>query len=141
MVNGKIITSMPAVKQQATLYFLERGTNQFELSLADDNGVLRTLAGSASGSAVQQTLSQVLATGNKLEGKEIEGDLVVKNTYTSGGSTTGGYSISGNNEGVILAGSGEGYSSTLKAGGSWIQVLLRDTGKLDLKGWNCIQKF
>lgn len=122
MVNGKIITSMPAVKQQATLYFLERGTNQFELSLADDNGVLRTLAGSASGSAVQQTLSQVLATGNKLEGKEIEGDLVVRNTYTSGGSTTGGYSISGNNEGVILAGSGEGYSSTLKAGGSWSAV-------------------
>lgn len=122
MVNGKIITTMPVVKQQATLYFLERGTNQFELSLADDNGVLRTLAGSASGSAVQQTLSQVLATGNKLEGKEIEGDLVVRNTYTSGGSTTGGYRISGNNEGIELSGSGEGYSSILKVGGSWNAV-------------------
>ena len=117
MVNGKIITTMPVVKQQATLYFLERGTNQFELSLADDNGVLRTLAGSASGSAVQQTLSQVLATGNKLEGKEIEGDLVVKNTYTSGGSTTGGYSIVGNEEGIDLSTAGSGYSSRIVIGG------------------------
>ena len=124
MINGRIITTMPAVKQQATLYFLEKGTNQFELSLADDNGVIRSLSGvsGGTGTAAAQTLSEVLTTGNKLEGKEIEGDLVVKNTYTSGGNTTGGYEISGNNEGIKLAGSGEGYSSTLQVGRSWAAV-------------------
>lgn len=124
MINGRIITTMPAVKQQATLYFLEKGTNQFELSLADDNGVIRSLSGvsGGTGTAAAQTLSEVLTTGNKLEGKEIEGDLVVKNVYTNGVNTTGGYRISGNNEGIELSGSGEGYSSILKVGGSWNAV-------------------
>ena len=124
MINGRIITTMPAVKQQATLYFLEKGTNQFELSLADDNGVIRSLSGVSGGpgTAGAQTLSEVLTAGNKLEGKEIEGDLVVKNVYTNGVNTTGGYRISGNNEGIELSGSGEGYSSTFKVGGSWSAI-------------------
>ena len=85
MINGKIITTIPVVKQQATLYFLEKGTNQFELSLADDNGVLRTLYSGAGGaSTTVPTLSQVLDAGNSLDGKELIGNLVVKDSELNG---------------------------------------------------------
>lgn len=76
MVNGKIITAVPAVKQSATLYFLEKGTNQFELSLADDNGVLRTLfTGSGGGGGTTPPIKDVLTAGNDLDGKHFEGVL------------------------------------------------------------------
>ena len=88
MINGKIITTIPVVKQQATLYFLEKGTNQFELSLADDNGVLRTLYSGAGGaSTTVPTLSQVLTAGNELNNKQIKGDLwVVNDEITAAGN-------------------------------------------------------
>lgn len=55
MINGRIITSIPAVKQQSTLYFLEKGTDQFELSLADDRGILRNLTVTSSGGTIDLT--------------------------------------------------------------------------------------
>lgn len=77
MVNGKIITAVPAVKQSATLYFLEKGTNQFELSLADDNGVLRTLftGSGGGGGGTTPPIKDVLTAGNDLDGKHFEGVL------------------------------------------------------------------
>ena len=88
MINGRIISVIPVVKQQATLYFLEKGTNQFELSLADDNGVLRTLYSGAGGaSTTVPTLSQVLTAGNELNNKQIKGDLwVVNDEITAAGN-------------------------------------------------------
>lgn len=89
MVNGKIITAVPAVKQSATLYFLEKGTNQFELSLADDNGVLRTLfTGSGGGGGTTPPIKDVLTAGNDLDGKHFKGvlksiDADVPNNVTS----------------------------------------------------------
>ena len=112
MINGRIISVIPVVKQQATLYFLEKGTNQFELSLADDNGVLRTLysgaGGGGTGTASPQTLSQVLTAGNDLDGKEIVGDLVVKD----GDTTTDNYTLSAKKESLRYEGykqNGETY--------------------------------
>ena len=112
MINGRIISVIPVVKQQATLYFLEKGTNQFELSLADDNGVLRTLysgaGGGGTGTASPQTLSQVLTAGNDLDGKEIVGDLVVKD----GDTTTDNYTLSAKKESLRYEGykeNGESY--------------------------------
>ena len=90
MVNGKIITAVPAVKQSATLYFLEKGTNQFELSLADDNGVLRTLftGSGGGGGGTTPPIKDVLTAGNALDGKHFEGvlksvDADVPNNVTS----------------------------------------------------------
>ena len=106
-----------------TLFAKQLSATTFTPIVTDGNGKaleMVTSSGGGGGSpATPQTLSEVLTTGNKLEGKEIEGDLVVKNVYTNGGNTTGEYRISGNNEGIELSGSGEGYSSILKVGGSW----------------------
>ena len=120
MINGKIITTIPVVKQQATLYFLEKGTNQFELSLADDNGVLRTLysgaGGGGTGTASPQTLSQVLTAGNDLDGKEIVGDLVVKD----GDTTTDNYTLSAKKESLRYEGykqNGESYDLNVSRDG------------------------
>ena len=175
MINGRIITSIPAVKQQSTLYFLEKGTDQFELSLADDRGILRNLTVASSGGTIDltpyakkdasglsnndaiawanlikphlpvsggggtstpQTLSEVLTAGNKLEGKEIEGDLVVKNTeangqnyelsvyknslyYTSKDRLNRSNSVSINAEGISQRYSGEDENDGLNKTGSF----------------------
>ena len=121
MVNGKIITAVPAVKQSATLYFLEKGTNQFELSLADDNGVLRTLftgSGGGGGGAVTPTLQEVLTAGNELGGKEIVGDLNIMGEspvnpleYYSLTATKEGFAL----ENVDLNGSNK-YRSIMRIG-------------------------
>lgn len=99
MINGKIITTIPVVKQQATLYFLEKGTNQFELSLADDNGVLRTLYSGAGGaSTTAPTLSQVLSAGNSLDGKELQGNFrVTTEDITLAGNKTTEFTTRDNN--------------------------------------------
>ena len=99
MINGKIITTIPVVKQQATLYFLEKGTNQFELSLADDNGVLRTLYSGAGGaSTTVPTLSQVLSAGNSLDGKELQGNFrVTTEDVTLAGNKTTEFTTRDNN--------------------------------------------
>ena len=99
MINGKIITTIPVVKQQATLYFLEKGTNQFELSLADDNGVLRTLYSGAGGaSTTVPTLSQVLDAGNSLDGKSLDGNFrVVSEELTAAGNKDLEFVIRDNN--------------------------------------------
>ena len=104
-----------------TLFAKQLSATTFTPIVTDGNGKaleMVTSSGGGGGSpATPQTLSEVLTAGNKLEGKEIEGDLVVRNSYTSGGSATGGYSIVGNEEGIDLSTSGSDYSSRTVIGG------------------------
>lgn len=104
-----------------TLFAKQLSATTFTPIVTDGNGKaleMVTSSGGGGGSpATPQTLSEVLTAGNKLEGKEIEGDLVVRNSYTSGGSATGGYSIVGNEEGIDLSTSGSDYSSRMVIGG------------------------
>ena len=113
------------ITEKDTIIAQQVSASEAELYVTDEKGkVLKVKGGSSSsgtagagtGTAAAQTLSEVLTTGNKLEGKEIEGDLVVKNTYTSGGNTTGQYIISGNNEGIELYTSSEKHSSRVVIG-------------------------
>ena len=91
------------ITEKDTIIAQQVSASEAELYVTDEKGkVLKVKGGSSSsgtagtGTASSQTLSQVLTAGNDLDGKEINGDLIVKHDNGIGGK----YSLVANTTGL-----------------------------------------
>lgn len=103
------------ITEKDTIIAQQVSASEAELYVTDEKGkVLKVKGGSSSsgtagtGTASSQTLSQVLTAGNDLDGKEMKGELVVKD----GDTTTDNYTLSAKKESLRYEGykqNGESY--------------------------------
>ena len=103
------------ITEKDTIIAQQVSASEAELYVTDEKGkVLKVKGGSSSsgtagtGTASSQTLSQVLTAGNDLDGKEMKGELVVKD----GDTTTDKYTLSAKKESLRYEGykqNGETY--------------------------------
>ena len=103
------------ITEKDTIIAQQVSASEAELYVTDEKGkVLKVKGGSSSsgtagtGTASSQTLSQVLTAGNDLDGKEMKGELVVKD----GDTTTDNYTLSAKKESLRYEGykqNGETY--------------------------------
>ena len=134
------------ITEKDTIIAQQVSASEAELYVTDEKGkVLKVKGGSSSsgtagtGTASSQTLSQVLTAGNDLDGKEMKGELVVKD----GDTTTDNYTLSAKKESLryegykqngetcdlLVSKDGLTYSSNVEVNGNHMDASFRADSK------------
>ena len=132
------------ITEKDTIIAQQVSASEAELYVTDEKGkVLKVKGGSSSsgtaGTGTAPALQEVLTAGNELAGKEIKGELVVKDGDTTTDNYTlsakkeslryGGYKQNGESYDLNVSRDGLIYSSNVEVGGNYMDASFRADSK------------